>query len=510
MGARSLTSLLGRIPGARLHGRDRVVPAFSADSRRIGPGDVFVAIPGVSRDGRTFIADARARGAGVIVAAEPPPADLGELAWLETTDPALALAGLAAAFHADPAEAVRVLATTGTNGKTTTSFLLQAILAHAGHPTGLLSTVRIETGARTEPAAFTTPPAPDFHRLLAEMRDAGCAFAAVEASSHGLDQRRIAGLRVAVAGYTNLSRDHLDYHGTMAAYADAKAILFRELADRAAVCVDDAFGCVLARDFAGPTLTIATATGPDGALARAADGGGADVALASPRLTLAGSEADLHTPDGLTRRLVTRLVGAHNLQNAALAVTMAHLAGLTWESALAGLAVAGGAPGRLERCIGPEGGPAVFVDYAHTPDALGQVLATVRAVAAASPGARLVCVFGAGGDRDRGKRPEMAREAARHADRIVLTSDNPRSEDPEAILDDVAAGLPAGAEALRITDRRAAIHAAVSMASPSDVIVIAGKGHEDYQIVGDVRLAFDDRAVAAEALATRGCREVRS
>jgi UDP-N-acetylmuramoyl-L-alanyl-D-glutamate--2,6-diaminopimelate ligase len=312
---------------------------------------------------------------------------------------------------------------------------------------------------------------------------------------------------VAVAGYTNLSRDHLDYHGTMAAYGDAKAILFRELSERAAICVDDAFGCELAREFRGPRLTLATAISPDGGRARAADGAKADVALSAPRLGLRGSEADLHTPDGRVRRLVTPLVGAHNLQNAALAVTMAHLAGLAWEEGLAGLAVAPGAPGRLERCVGPEAGPAVFVDYAHTPDALGRVLATVRAVAAGPEASRLVCVFGAGGDRDRGKRPEMAREAACHADRVVLTSDNPRSEDPEAILDDLAAGLPPAAEAVRVTDRRAAIHTAIREARTSDVVVIAGKGHEDYQIVGAARLPFDDRAVAAEALAARG--EVR-
>jgi UDP-N-acetylmuramoyl-L-alanyl-D-glutamate--2,6-diaminopimelate ligase len=478
---------------------------FTADSRAVTPGVLFVATRGTTHDGRAFIPDAMALGAaGIVTDAAPAEQDEGVL-WIRVSDTALALALVAAHGYGHPDRSVKVLATTGTNGKTTTSFLLQQILAAAGRRTGLLSTVRVDTGRDVLPTVFTTPPAPDFHRLLAEMREAGCELAAVEASSHGLHQRRIAALRVAVAGFTNLSRDHLDYHGTMDAYADAKGILFRELADAAAICIDDATGRAFAEAFAltgRPLLRVST-TGD----------ASADLRLSAPVFGLDGAGATLirRHPDGTetSHAFATRLVGAHNLQNGALAIAMAVLAGLDLDTALDGLRRAPGAPGRLERVASSTGGPTIFVDYAHTPDALAQVLKTLRATLEAAgptktdgPRSRLVCVFGAGGDRDRGKRPEMGAAAAGHADVVFVTSDNPRSEEPAAIISDILDGIGDGALATvtTLTDRREAIHAAIAGATPDDVILIAGKGHEDYQIIGATRLPFDDRLVAAEAL----------
>jgi UDP-N-acetylmuramoyl-L-alanyl-D-glutamate--2,6-diaminopimelate ligase len=489
-------------PTASDAGVDPVFTAFTADSRAVVPGSLFIATRGTTHDASAFIPDALLRGAAGILTDAPADAPEPNALRIHVTDTALALALVSAHAYDHPDRAVKVLATTGTNGKTTTSFLLQQLLTGAGEKTGLLSTVRVDNGRELLPTLFTTPPAPEFHRLLAEMREAGCGHAAVEASSHGLHQRRIAALRVAVAGFTNLSRDHLDYHGTMDAYADAKAILFQELADAAAICVDDATGRRFADDFATtgrPLLRISTSTARTAA---------ADLWIEAPTLGLGGVQATLvargRDGTGLRRALATRLVGAHNLQNAVLAVAMASLAGLDLDTAIAQLADAPGAPGRLERVTAERGGPTVFVDYAHTPDALAQVLMTLReTLRETAPGAELVCVFGAGGDRDRGKRPEMGAAAVAGADRVVVTSDNPRSEDPSAIIGDILAGT-GGATSGRVValvDRREAIRAAIATASADDVILIAGKGHEDYQIIGQTRLPFDDRRVAAEALA---------
>jgi len=499
----TLTTLRTLLLHARFHGAlgdSHTLDAFTADSRAAQAGTLFIATRGVSHDGHAFIADALARGSRAVVAEIPAPAELSEgVLWVQTPDTAIALAEIAAEYYGHPGDQLKVLATTGTNGKTTTSFVLQAILAHAGQQCGLMSTVRVDTGRALLPTIFTTPPAPDFHRLLREMLDAGCAFAAVEASSHGLHQRRIAALRVAVAGFTNLSRDHLDYHGTMADYADAKRILFQELADRAAIAVDDPTGLAFAAAFRATgrdMLAISTSQPPTP---------GADVYLSGMSFDLQGCRAQVHLPDGRALPLETRLVGAHNLQNALLATVMAHLAGLSWDTALAGLAVAPGAPGRLERVEAPSDGlPTVFVDYAHTPDALARVLETLgESLKTNHSAGRLICVFGAGGDRDRGKRPEMGAAAATGADRVVVTSDNPRTEDPAAIINDIMSGIPDAQAVTVLADRRVAIYQAIADAAPEDVVIVAGKGHEDYQIIGTERFAFDDRLVAYDALVAR-------
>ena len=507
MRPRRLRELLAGVVLVDAHGDlDVVVNDVTADSRAVLGGALFVATRGTSWDGHAFIAGAIAAGARAIVACEPPAAgrDVAGVTWVHVADGWAALASVAAAWYGHAGRDVCVLATTGTNGKTTTTFLLKDILEHARAKVsrgegpsergagvrggvGLISTVEVRIGATRLPTIFTTPPALDFQRMLAEMRDAGCSHAVVEASSHGLHQRRIAAFRVAVAGFSNLTRDHLDYHGTMDAYAEAKAMLFRELAERAAFNVDDAAGARLAAEFAGPKWTVSTA------------GRRADVRVRTAEYRLEGTTAAIEISDGTHITLSTGLIGPHNLQNAVLAMAMANLSGVSWADAAAGLAGSQGAPGRLQRVGVRTDRASVFVDYAHTPDALENVLGALRPLV---PG-RLVCVFGAGGDRDKGKRPQMAAVAARLADRVVVTSDTPRTEDAEQILDDIVAGFPAGFAFARMAERRAAIHEAIAGAGVGDAVLIAGKGHEDYQVIGATKHPFDDVAVAQAALEGR-------
>lgn len=471
----------GAVVAAR--GLDAAVTHFSADSREIGPGGLFVATRGFEVDGHDYIDRAVAQGAAAVIAETPPPEEAaqGGVAWVQVSDSTHALAVVAAAFYDHPAESVAVLATTGTNGKTTVTYLLYEILRATGRVPGLVSTVEVLVGGERRPTIFTTPPAPLFQALLADMRAAGCTHAVVEASSHGLQQDRLAAFPVAVAGFTNLTRDHLDYHGTMDAYRAAKARLFERLAEAAVFCVDDAAGRSFADAFTrGPKLTVSRR------------GAAADLRATDVALDLAGARATVHTSEGAFA-LTTGLIGGHNLENALVALGMARLAGVPYEGAAAALATAKGARGRLERVPGPK---TVFVDYAHTPDALDNVLTALRPLV---PG-RLVCVFGAGGDRDRGKRPEMAAASARTADLSIVTSDNPRTEDPRQIVADIVAGLPDGAPRVVELDRRAAITAAVRGAGEGDVVLIAGKGHEDYQILGTTKHPFDDVAVARAAM----------
>jgi UDP-N-acetylmuramoyl-L-alanyl-D-glutamate--2,6-diaminopimelate ligase len=497
---KALRSLLASIPPdhLRISGEAEVDHA-SQDSREIGPGGLFVATRGSSWDGHSFIGRALEAGATAIIAETPRPEALSPgVAWVEVLAPAnamLVLAHLAAAWFEHPGRTVKVLATTGTNGKTTTTYLLREILRRCGHRSGLISTVEILVDQDKRPTLFTTPPSPEFQSLLAEIRDAGCAFAVVEASSHGLHQHRIAAFDVAVGGFTNLTRDHLDYHGDMASYEGAKALLFDALAAAACINIDDPAGTRFADRFGAPSRLITVS--PSGASAH--------LSARAVSSTLMGLTATVDIAPGTVGchgvtqvELALPLIGRHNLENALVALGMALLAGLHLGDIVSALSEARGAPGRLQRVDGP--GPAVFVDYAHTPDALANVLTALRPLVHAA-GGRLLCVFGAGGDRDKGKRPEMAQMSARHADLVVITSDNPRTESPEAILDDIAAGFPPDFAFTRLVDRRAAIAHAIGLASPKDAVLIAGKGHEDYQIIGTTKTHFDDVTVAREALA---------
>ncbi len=474
---------------------DAEVLALTADSRAVVPGGLFAAIPGTQVDGHRFLDKAFDAGASAVVLRDWPAQWPEGVIGLQVDDPRRALAQIASAFHGDPADSLRTVGITGTNGKTSTVAVLASILRAAGLRTGTLGTVGIgwdTPGGFTQvDATHTTPDGPALYELLGRMRDDGVAACALELSSHALEQGRAAGLALDVAAWSNLSRDHLDYHGTLEAYEAAKALLFTEWLARwgkpgcaAVVNIDDAAVARHAQDHPH-TITVSARPGAAAVSPTDAPVFGIDGITCTVRF------GDLDVP------LRTTLLGAHNLANCLLAGACARAAGLDGASIAAGWATTKGAPGRLERVEGQ--GPRVLVDYAHTPDAISQVVAALRPLV---PG-ELVVVFGCGGDRDAGKRPLMARAAAA-ADAVIATSDNPRHEDPDAILDAVVPGFE-GSETpwRRITDRAQAIATAIAEAQPDDVILIAGKGHEDYQVVGDHKLPFDDRAVARAALEAR-------
>ena len=469
------------------------------DSRRVRPGDLFVARPGASADGARFLADAASRGAVAAVAASRP-ADAPLPVVVAPDVDSAAASVLANALHGDPTRgdgAVRAVGVTGTNGKTTVAYLVRHLLGSAGVKCGLIGTVETDDGRDVRTSEMTTPAATDVADLLAAMRANGCGAAAVEASSHALHQGRLAGVRFAAAGFTNLTGDHLDYHGTMDEYADAKARLFASLDA-------DAVACVNADDPASARMAAACDARACGTrVVRLSPSGrdGAEWWASGVTVTAEGTRFDLSSPGG-SAAVSMRLVGRHNVENALCAAAIAGEAfGMTAEQIAAGLGDAGGAPGRLQRV--DAGQPfGLFVDYAHTDDALANVLSALRPLTAG----RLRVVFGCGGDRDKTKRPRMAAAAERLADDLYLTSDNPRTEDPLAILADVAAGLtPGGRSAATIdADRRVAVRRAVADAVPGDVVLVAGKGHEDYQIVGTARTHFDDAEEARAAVAARG------
>jgi UDP-N-acetylmuramoyl-L-alanyl-D-glutamate--2,6-diaminopimelate ligase len=399
------------------------------------------------------------------------------------------LGPLAARFQGEPSFAMRTLGVTGTNGKTTTTYLLEAIAAAAGDTTGVIGTVGARIGDQPLPNAHTTPEAPDLQRMLAAMRDSGVGTVAMEVSSHALDQHRVDGTHFTATCFTNLTHDHLDYHGTLEAYFESKARLFAPLfTNRAAIHVGDEHGEELARRAAAKELVVTRF---------AIDHPEADVTARSVELGAGGTSFELAACQGRPVPVHTPLVGPFNVVNALAAATTALLAGFELDAIVAGLAAPTVVPGRMERVDAGQDFT-VFVDYAHTPDALRAAITAARGVAA--PAGRVIVVFGCGGDRDRTKRPVMGEIAASAADLAIVTSDNPRSEDPEAILDDIARGIPRDRPVERVLDRRAAISEAVARARAGDVVLVAGKGHEPGQIVGDRIEPFDDRSVAREAI----------
>ena len=494
------------------------------DSRQVGPGDLFVAVPGTAADGRKFVADAAARGAVALVVEEHSPTPTTTPTPIEfpgvvvTVPSARHALGVIAANRFGATEALTLLAVTGTNGKTTTAYLVEEMLRASGRAPGLFGTITYRAaglagGGRVAP--LTTPGALMLHGLLADMRAVGTTDVVLEATSHALAQGRLEGCRFRVAALTNLTQDHLDYHHTMGEYENAKAILFERLIGPAhgvaVTFADDAAGRRMrARAKASATLTVARAPG--------AEARGADVVVARHVFEPNGTHATVETPLG-TLEITTPLVGGYNLDNLALAVGMAVARGIEADAIVKGAAGLPGVPGRLERVANTRG-VLCLVDYAHTPDALSRAIAAVRPLVAPSeqtPG-RLIVVFGCGGDRDRGKRPLMGEIAVRDADLAVVTSDNPRTEAPASIVAAIVDGmrraggnelppvaLAAAARGYHVeVDRRAAIRAAAAAARAGDVLLIAGKGHEDYQIVGTERLHFDDREEAAKALAAGG------
>ncbi len=474
-----LSSLLSRIVPLAVSGRvDRPVGIVTDKDAEVGAGDVFVAIKGARFDGHDCLAT-MARAA-VVVVDQDRPVPAGPTV-VRVADTRLALAPLCAARLGDPGAALPVVAVTGTNGKTSTTFLLAAMARAAGVRAGVVGTTGHYVDDVKLPTAHTTPDSPTIQALLARMRDAGCGFVAIEASSIGLAAHRIDAIPFKSAIFTNLTRDHLDWHGTMEAYAAAKARLFHELLAGTAVL-----------NAADPAATaMAPADRPTWWF------NGADLR----------AEAVVSSPNGTTARWVTpmgtfeggmRLVGAHNVDNALGALGGALAAGIPLDACREGLATLPFIPGRLQ-AVPNDRGISVLVDYAHTDDALARVLAALRAL---TPG-RILTVFGCGGDRDRGKRPLMGKAAADGSDLVFVTSDNPRSEDPLAIIQAILPGI--GDRPHRVEpDRRAAIAAALEAARPGDIVLIAGKGHEATQETGAGAAPFDDAAVAAELLHTLG------
>jgi UDP-N-acetylmuramoyl-L-alanyl-D-glutamate--2,6-diaminopimelate ligase len=502
-----LSDLLRNVDGARIVAGDGscAIGEVRDDSRQVRAGDLFVAIPGTKQDGRKFIDEALARGAAAILT-EAAGASVDELAGKATlilVPSARQALGIVAANRFAAASALTLTAVTGTNGKTTTTYLVEAILAAAGRKTGVIGTVGYRFGGRHKEARLTTPGALELHANLAEMRQAGASDVVMEASSIALEQGRLAGCRFRVAALTNITQDHLDYHGTMASYFAAKRILFQELMVAAqgvgVFFVDDAQGVAMKNEATCPVLTLTRQSS------------GADVAVLERRLGADGIRVRLGTPSG-TLDIASPLVGEFNLDNILTAVGIALGHGIAASAITTGLSRLRGVPGRLET-VANEAGVLCVVDYAHTPDALERALDVLRPL---SQG-RLICVFGCGGDRDRGKRPLMGEAAALRADIALVTSDNPRTEKPEAIIEMILEGVRRAGKPERSAaelaqgqigfhvepDRGVAISRAVALARVGDVVLLAGKGHEDYQIIGNEKSHFDDREIAAAAFAAR-------
>lgn len=496
--AMELARLLREVVPLAVEGpADADVTAVTADSRQVSRGSMFVAISGFTHDGHTFVSDAVAAGAAAVVAERPVPVATG-VTRITVADSREALARLSSAFYGHPSRGLSVIGITGTNGKGTTAYLIEAILTRAGRPCGIIGTMGAKVGGTLVVLERTTPEAPELQRWLRRMADAGLRYAAVEVASHALALRRVEGCRFRVAVFTNLTQDHLDFHMTLDDYLAAKRRLFEmvEPDGVAIVNADDPHGAAMAAASRAPVLTFGL--------------GPADVRAEDVRLHIGGAEFVLQTPHG-RRPATLRLHGRFNVSNALAAVAVALSQGVPLDATLPALADFPGVPGRFETVS--EGQPfAVVVDYAHTPDSLENVIRTGLDFAAG----RTIVVFGCGGDRDRTKRPLMGAIAARLADVAIVTSDNPRTEDPDAIIEEIMTGIRAhppspqrGAgkgEGVRVEvepDRRKAINRAIDIARPGDVVIIAGKGHELYQEIHGVKHLFDDREVAREALKAR-------
>ena len=456
------------------------------DSRRVEAGELFVARQGAKTSGAAHALDAASKGAAALMLERGEPVPATRLPVLEVTNVKRALALAAEAVYGFPSRAIDVIGVTGTNGKTTTTFLIEQGLRIAGARPARLGTLGFEMGGHTFGDTLTTPEADDIARCLLEVKKRSGTHLVMEVSSIALVQERVSGLRFKSAAFTNLTQDHLDFHGTLAAYAEAKAELFtRLLPEKSVLHVGDAFGRQLAGRIAAGVLTVARQD--------------ADIWVRESQLSARGIRARVVTPQAECE-LESPLVGEHNLENLLVALGVLVGLGVAPQAAADALSSAPQVPGRLERCEGPDDDVLVAVDYAHTPDALARVLAAVRALGTG----RVLCVFGCGGDRDPTKRAPMGEAVGRNADYAFVTSDNPRSEAPRAIVDTILPGLTAASAAFEVElDRAQAIEKAILAAAPGDVVLIAGKGHEDYQIIGTEKRHFDDREEARRALGLR-------
>ncbi|MFD0715134.1 UDP-N-acetylmuramoyl-L-alanyl-D-glutamate--2,6-diaminopimelate ligase [Paenibacillus sp. GCM10027626] len=490
MQLKELTNLLKT---AVLHGDgDLAFAGIQTDSRKVQPGDLFICLPGHTVDGHDYAQSAIEHGAAALVVerlltgiAEP---------QLVVKNARFAMAVIADWYYGHPSHAMKLIGITGTNGKTTTTYLVERIFADNGYRPGVIGTVEMRYNGQVLPMSGTTPDALELQRHLAEMVKAGTDCCAMEVSSHALEQGRVKGCRYRTAIFTNLTQDHLDYHGTMERYAAAKGLFFSRLGNAFGDESERSYAVLNADDAASGEFAALTAAevltyGVEQA---------ADVRASNIQITSRGTAFQVDTYKGSTM-ITLKMAGKFNVYNALAAITAALIENIPLEQIKASLEAIAGVPGRVEAV--DAGQPfAVIVDYAHTPDGLENVLKAVQQFAAK----RMICVFGCGGDRDRAKRPIMGAIAAAYADHVIITSDNPRTEEPQQILRDIESGLKSRAEQEisyeLVADRREAIQKAVEMASPDDVVLIAGKGHETYQIIGMEKLPFDDREVAKEAI----------
>ena len=462
------------------------ITGITYDSRRVETGSLFVALKGQRADGLEFADQAIGRGAAAVLA-EAAPAKPTRVPWLIVKHGRLALALLADTFYRHPSRELVVVGITGTNGKTTTAYLVTALFEAAGVTSGLLGTVTYRIGSDERDAARTTPEAPDLQAMLREMVDRGCSACSMEVSSHALSLRRVDGTHFSAGVFTNLTREHLDYHGDMPAYFSAKRRLFEMLPSEApaAINLDDPYGKALCEAAARPvTYAINQA---------------ADVTPGPLSFSMDGLDFEARTPRGLLH-VRSKLVGRPNVYNLLAAVTAGTALDLPFTAIEKGLTSVEGVPGRFQLVSSEADDVVLIVDYAHTDDALRNLLETTRPLAEG----RVITVFGCGGERDRTKRPLMGAVAARLSDLVIITSDNPRGEDPMTIIEEIKRGVsPSTTESLVLEDRGEAIEKAVELARPADMILLAGKGHEKYQVIGDRALPFDEVAVARAALARR-------
>ena len=485
---------------------DCEISGITADSRRVQPGMLFVAVRGSKSDGHRYIADALGRGAATVLAeAWPPELDQrfpSRPRAILVADTRRALAHVASNFYGQPSRKLNIAGVTGTNGKTTVTYILESIIRAASRAVGVIGTVEARWGGQSVAVENTTPDAVTLNKLLADMLKAEVSHVVMEVSSHALDQLRVHGLSLKVAGFTNLTQDHLDYHVDMERYFKAKALLFSDILSKsrargrmAVVNVDDPRGKELIAAWGGKSLRVSLDPRSD-----------ADVVALEADYALSGTKAVVRTPKGVWP-VETALIGAHNLSNTLVAIGMALAMGFSRARIERGLRALERVPGRLDPVLNPEG-KRVFVDYAHTPDALGRVISALRPLTRG----RGVVVFGCGGDRDQSKRREMGKVVAQLADLAIVTNDNPRSEAPAAIAKMVEEGLRDGGwlpmmgevrpKSYQVElDRRAAIRHAIGWLSADDVLIVAGKGHETYQIVGNEKRHFDDRDEARRILA---------
>jgi UDP-N-acetylmuramoyl-L-alanyl-D-glutamate--2,6-diaminopimelate ligase len=469
---------------------DVEVRGLAYDSRYAEAGALFIALKGLKTTGVNFAEEAIARGSVAIVA-EQPPALQADVPWIEVTDARAAMAGLAAEFYGHPSRSMDIVGITGTNGKTTTAYLLRSVFEAAGKKCGLLGTVTYSIGDEELPAARTTPEAPDVQKMFRRMVESGCTACAMEVSSHALALRRVDETRFAAGVFTNLTRDHLDYHGNMETYFSAKRRLFEMLPSEAPgiVNLDDPRGESLRRTVRQPVTYALNKT--------------ADVTAGPLSLTFSGLEFEVRTPKGAVH-VKSRLVGRPNVSNILATVATATALDLPIAAIERGLASLTGVPGRFELVSTSADDVTVVIDYAHTDDALKNLLETARPLAPR----QVITVFGCGGDRDRTKRPLMGAVAARLSDVVVITSDNPRTEDPARIMEEIKRGVgpPSNRDAasvVAIVDRTEAIQFAISKAQPGDLVLLAGKGHEKSQSIGGRELPFDEAQIAREALERR-------